>query len=56
MPLIRLVLGGPVIDGFAGLPSDLGCHRERRHRLYNRPAEPRDLFLTVAWEQPAILI
>jgi hypothetical protein len=36
-------VAGSAIDGLVGLPSDLGCQRERRHRLYNRPAEPRDL-------------
>jgi hypothetical protein len=36
-------VGSGWFDGLVGLPSDLGCQRERRHRLYNRPAEPRDL-------------
>ena len=39
MPLTRLVLGGPVIDGFEGLPSTW-ITTESLAAGFNRPAKP----------------
>jgi hypothetical protein len=42
MPLTRLVLGGPVIDGFEGLPSTW-ITTESLAAGFNRPTKPGNL-------------
>ena len=52
MPLTRLVLGGPVIDGFEGLPSTWIATQSLG---FNRPTKPGDpsQVLPVLGSQPA---